>query len=107
MSKVNAYKCDYGNHLVEDDIAVGVNHTEDMFDKLLSFPSVHTPVAMGRCAMHYCMDCYRAHVLIPASNMVDPRKNEEGYKAKVKELAYGLRSQTVHNYRVAMRGKKS
>lgn len=99
MSLTEAFICDYKNHLVTEDRAVGVIPVEDVFDKLHSFPS-----HKGRgskpsdCRIHYCLDCYRDFVLTPAANMVDRRLDEEGYKKKVLELAYGLRSQTVRNF---------
>lgn len=97
MSKVSAYQCDYKNHLVPEKSIVGVNPMEDMFDKQASFPTVFNP---ERTNIHYCLDCYKAHVLIPAANMVDRKKDERGYELKIKELGFGLRSQTVANWQM-------
>lgn len=103
MSKVDSYRCDKCGGLVPYDEAVGINPAEDMFDRLASYPSVPGP---QRANIHHCMQCYRDVVLVPASNLADRKKDEAGYKAKLKELFYGLRAQCVHNYRVKGRSKK-
>lgn len=103
MSKVEAYRCDNCRRLVPDDEALGINPVEDMFDRLSSFPSMSWP---ERTDIHYCIGCYRDVVTVPASNLVNRKADEAGYKAKLRELFYGLRSQAVHNYRVANRHKK-
>jgi hypothetical protein len=97
MSKIEAYFCDYKDHLVPDKEAVGISPTEDLFDKMASFPTVFNP---KKAEIHYCTGCYRTFVLTPASNLVNRRLiGEEPYKLKVKELAYGLRAETVRKYR--------
>lgn len=109
MSKANAYVCDYADHLVSELEAVGINAVEDMYDKLLSFPAVFTPVAMSRCDIHFCNDCWAKAVLIPAGVQVtrkQSRLKEREYELKIKELAFGFRSQTVKNHRDKHRGKK-
>lgn len=92
--KVEAYICDYGNHLVHVDGIVGVNPIEDMFDKISSYPICH----QDKTRIHICGECYREHVLIPAQNMVDRKKDERLYELKVKELGYDVRSKAVRNY---------
>lgn len=100
MSKVQAYQCDFKNHLVIEKYIMGIDPVEDLFDRQASFPTVFHP---ERTNVHYCLDCYREHVLIPASNMVDRKKDERGYELKVKELGYGLRAQTVANWQTVQR----
>ena len=95
MSKVTAYICDYGNHLMQENAIMGVNPIEDMFNRLESYPSI----VATRTDVHVCTECYKKVVLTPAQNMVDRRNNEEAYKAKVKELGYGFRAQAVKNHR--------
>lgn len=68
MSKVEAYICDFGDHLVKEPGVVGIVPTEDLFDRELSFPTSFCP---EKCPIHYCVDCYKEHVLKPASWLVD------------------------------------
>lgn len=106
MSKVEAYKCDHCNTVVEESGIVGVDRVEDMFDKEKSFPTIPNP---AKAFLHYCVDCYRTHVLIPAANLSDRKRDEREYELKVKELAYGLRRTTVFKYNERQRlrqGKK-
>lgn len=103
MSKVEAYICDFADHLIDVKSAVGINPAEDMFDKLSSFPTIYNP---AKTNVHYCTECYKKHVLVPASNLVNRNKDERGYELKLRELAFGLRSQTVHNHRLKNSLKK-
>lgn len=99
LVKVEAYRCDYGMHIVELDGIIGINPIEDMFDKLLSYP-ICKP---DKTNVHACGECYKKVVLIPAGNLVNRKKSETAYKAKIKELGYGFRSQAVRNYWEAIR----
>jgi len=92
--KVDAYICDFKNHLVEADGVMGINPVEDMFDRQRSYP-ICVP---KKSNIHICGECYREHVLIPAANAVDRKKDERGYELKVMELAYDMRVTTVKNY---------
>lgn len=95
--KTEAYICDCGcQQLFSVELMVGVRPIEDMFDKISSYPTQFTHIE--RLEVHYSLPCYKSKVLIPASNIVDRRKDERGYKLKVKELGYGLRAQCVANY---------
>lgn len=116
MSKVDAYICDFKNHLVLSKATVGINPVEDMFDRERSFPTVFTPLQISRTDVHYCTDCYKEKVLVPAGNMVNRRgkmskddlvSKEREYELKIKELAYNFRSQVVKNHRDKNRFKKS
>lgn len=104
MSKIEAFKCDNCGTIVEYEDCVGIKPVEDMFDKQSSYPSISNP---SKCEIHMCVSgCYNKFVLIPASHQVKRNKNNEAeYKAKLKELAYGLRSQTVAKWRAASRNK--
>lgn len=102
MSRVEAYICDYAHHLKEESGVVGVSFQEDLFDKLASFPTIPNP---AKSFAHYCTDCYREKVLLPAGQLVDRKKDEKVYELKIKELAYSLRSQTVKNYNDKIRAK--
>lgn len=103
MSRVEAYICDCCGKLFKEEAIVGVSRQDDAFDKLASFPTVPNP---AKAFLHYSVECYREHVLIPASNLVDRKKEgEELYKAKVKELAFALRHKAVYNYNEKQRFK--
>ena|ERR1700761_3187290 len=104
MSKVNAFICDYNNHLVEEQQAFGVSPVEDLFDKIHSFKTINSP---AKADIHYCVECYKACVTGPAGREIDRRNNEDAYKKKLEELSYGLRSQTVRNYWAKARKKSS
>lgn len=95
MSKIEAYICDYGNHIVTLEEAVGVSPTEDMFDKMHSYPTVMDP---RKTNIHYCTGCYRDDVSIRAANLVNRRKDERAYELKILELSFSLRKQTVKNF---------
>jgi len=98
--KVKAYICDYKNHLVKESATVGITLVEDMFDREASFPTNYHP---EKCDCHYCVECYKTRVLIPAQNQVNRKKDEHLYELKVKELAYAIRSTVVSNYREKLR----
>lgn len=115
MSKVEAYICDYKNHLVLVKQAVGINPIEDMFERQRSYPTVFTPLQMTKTDIHYCTDCYSEKVLVPAGNLVDRRKKlskddlvtrEREYQLKIMELAYSFRLQVVKNHTDKNRFKK-
>lgn len=103
MSKVEAYICDFGAHLMAAKYIVGVSAAEDLFDKQRSYPTVFNPT---RVNIHYCLECYKEHVLLPAGRQVDRKKDERLYELKVNELSYGMRLKTVQNWRERQRGGK-
>lgn len=104
MSKTVAYICDYKDHLMEENAIIGINPIEDLYDRLMSYPIVKNS---AKTDVHACTECYKKAVLIPASHEVDRKRNEKAYAAKVKELSYGFRAQTVHNHRLKNKFKKS
>lgn len=89
---------------MEEDAIVGINPIEDMFDNLMSFPLSKNA---AKAHIHACTECYKAAVLIPASRDVDRKKDEDGYKKKIKELSYGFRAKTVSNWRLKNSHKKT
>jgi len=93
--KVTAYLCDCCGSIKIDDEIVGINPVEDMFDKQLSFPITHK---LDKTNVHGCHACYREIVDIPAS-AISRKKNEDAWKAKVKELSYMFRQRCVLNSR--------
>lgn len=106
MSHVEAYICDFGNHIVKASGIVGIVPTEDLFDRERSYPTNYKP---ERCHVHYCVDCYKQQVLIPADRMVNRKrgknsvKNESAereYELKIKELGYSFREQVVKLWRL-------
>lgn len=104
MSKVAAFICDYKNHLVSEEKAVGINPVEDLFDKVASYPTVMNP---NKAKIHYCVECYNTDVIMRVRKLADRKDGEDLYKTKLKELAFALRSQTVHNHWSKNRNKKS
>lgn len=94
MSKIEAFKCDVCDCIVERDMAFGVSPQPDMLDKLSGFRTIMNP---DKAEIHYCQDCYSAKVIVPASQFRKP--NEESlYKLKMEEFAYGLRGTAVARY---------
>lgn len=108
MSKIEAYRCDLcGNPREYDDIYAAIIPIEDAFDKLASYPAKTTPGAIEKGEIHVCTDCCRTKAIIPATNMYHPGRYEAEYKAKLRELLYGVREQCVVNHRARERHKKS
>jgi hypothetical protein len=102
--KTEAYICDYKNHLVTAEAAFGITPTEDLFDRQASFPIVNNP---ARANIHCCTDCYREAVLIPASHLVDRKKEGEAvYQLKIKELGYAFRWRAVRDYHTRQQSAK-
>lgn len=99
--KVTAYRCDACNNLIVDEEAVGIVPQEDLFNRLLSWPTDMHP---ERCNIHYCLDCYREKVLVPASAQADRRVDERLYKLKLEELTFAMKDTIVR--RVLTRKKK-
>lgn len=98
MSKVKAFICDYRNHLVMSDNAVGVSDFKELFSDRESYTTISNP---DKAEIHSCLDCYREFVLNPAQNTVNRRKEgEDVYRLKVKELTHGWLQVTVKNYRL-------
>lgn len=107
MSRIEAYLCDCCNRPVAyDDLYAGIVPVEDMFDRLASYPAVMTPDKIAAAAIHVCVECCRSKAIVPAGNMIDARKDAQGYRKKLKELMYSVRSQCVVNHRNRVRSKK-
>jgi hypothetical protein len=96
MSRVKAYGCDMCGKLQHEDIIVGVENQEDMFDRLKSFKTIMNP---DKTQAHYCHECYETQVLFPARSMVNRKNDEQGYINKLNELQYNLRKTTVLHWR--------
>ena len=94
--KVEAFKCDYCGKIVEHDDCIGVSPVEDIFDTLLSYPTIFNP---SKAEIHYCLQHYREQVTAPAESQFNRRINESGYTRKIKELHYDLRKTTVIRHR--------
>jgi hypothetical protein len=95
MSKVEAYRCDYCREIVEVNGCSGVSLQPDMFDKLKSFPIINRS---DKADAHLCGRCYNLHVVSIAERETNRKKDENAYRMKLEELAYGLRSQVVSNF---------
>ena len=96
MSFVTAYRCDYCFQIKLDTEIVGIIPTEDLFDRLRSYP---TTSKSHKTQIHYCLECYKHNVLNMVEKFVTRKKNEIEYKAKVLEFSYSLRAKCVSNVR--------
>jgi hypothetical protein len=93
--KTEAYVCDFCNELRHSDEITGVSSQPDLFNKLDSYPIISHS---DRAHIHLCTTCYNLHVISVAERETDRRKDEAGYKAKLKELSYLVKAQCVTNY---------
>lgn len=91
--KVQAYRCDFCGHIRPDEEITGVIPSEDMFEKIKSFP-----ISMNndKTNVHFCITCYNK-IVIEKARIVDRKKNEREYRLKLEELSYLLKSTCVHN----------
>lgn len=92
--KIEAYKVECCNRIVDQDEATGINPIEDMFDIIRSYPIC----APQKTDIHICSDCYKKKVLVPAQNMVDRKKNEREYELKCAELGYSFKLTVMQKY---------
>lgn len=97
MSIIDAYRCDACGIIKIEDEVVGIIPTEDLFDRMNSYPTTHR---VNKTTVHYCLDCYRRDVLDIADRYCSRKANEAAYKEKIKEMSYGLRFKAVTNYRL-------
>lgn len=93
--KVQAYRCDHCGRIREDDCIIGVIPSEDLFERLKSFPITSNN---DKTNCHYCTTCYEA-VVLSALRLIDRRKDEHLYAGKMAERQYLLRSTVVENVR--------
>jgi len=90
--KVEAYRCDYCGQIRELDEMTGVIPIEDMFDRMASYPICNCE----KTNVHFCTTCY-GKVVLQKARLIDRKKDEHGYAAKLKELQYLLRESCVRN----------
>lgn len=105
--RVEAYQCDHCKELKLSSDCVGISAQPDLFCAMDGFPIVYNP---SKADIHLCVSCYNKHAVEPAERAVNRRKDEEGYKNKLKEFSYSTRAQCVHNYnamRIQEKGKKN
>lgn len=93
MSHVKAVRCNYCGNIRPLDEIVGIIATEDMFNKLKSFPTVFTETLIQRTNVHYCTTCYYNHVTKVIT--IDKGRDPEGYENEAMERAYMLRRKCV------------
>lgn len=93
--KTEAYTCDYCQQLRTAEECVGVNPTEDVFDRMAGYPIINNP---AKADIHFCTTCYNMHVVSVAERETNRRKDEHSYELKLKEMSYIVRSQCVVNY---------
>lgn len=107
MSKIEAYLCDRCNKIKRAEEVSGLRDTQDMFDPIgKSFPVfINNP---EKADIHFCLDCYRTNVLIPAENLSNRNQNEAGYQSVMKELAYAFKTSIITMFnkkKIQTRGK--
>lgn len=101
--KVEAYVCDACNTIKEEHGIAGIQPVADLFDNLLSYPFITNP---KKTNVHCCTDCYRERCTVPASNTVNRKKDEPGYKMVLKELTFALRQLCVQNVLRKIHGER-
>lgn len=95
MSIVKSFGCDCCGIIQDEAVMTGIQNHEDLFDKTKSYPIIMEP---RNTLIHFCHNCYNDRVLMP-SRMVDRKKDEAGYKAKLKEMTLILRQLCFRNWR--------
>jgi len=95
MSHVKAVRCNSCGNIRDIKEIVGILATEDLYNKLKSFPTLFDERLIQRTNVHYCITCYNNKVinLVKADKGSDP----EAYDNEVAERAYMLRRQCVLN----------
>lgn len=93
MSHVKAVRCNHCGNIRALDEIVGIIATEDLYNKLKSFPTVFTETLIQRTNIHYCTHCYYSHVTRLIT--IDKGKDREGYENEERERAYMLRRKCV------------
>jgi len=92
--KVSAYICDYCDGLKPEVEIIGFYPTQDMFNPHRAYPSdLRHP---ERCPLHFCLDCYNTHVIIPVSNHTNRAKDEEGYKQYLGDATFTFKNFIIH-----------
>lgn len=80
--KIEAYKCDKCNEIKEADEMNGLTHSADLFNK-----DVFTvEVKPEKSDTHFCLECYRCFVLVPAQNITNGGRTD-AYKQIVKDYS--------------------
>jgi hypothetical protein len=102
MSRVEAYRCDNCQSIVEVDECVGISLQPDLFEKMKGFPVVYK---CEKADVHLCTTCYNMQVVSVAERETNRRKDERGYRLKLEELAYSLREQAVSKFTRSKREK--
>lgn len=95
MSIVKAYGADCCGVLKSVELIVGVSTAIDMFDNLQSYK---TDMNADRCQVHYCLDCYRDQVLIPAENEAPRRIDTLAAHRQIQEYAHMFKKRVVANW---------
>jgi hypothetical protein len=90
--KVECYKCDVCGKIQVPEYMTGFKGIEDLFSTFKSFPAEYD---LTKTDYHFCLECYRQQVIIPAEAVVNKARDREGYQVKVEELFYLLKSQIV------------
>jgi hypothetical protein len=97
MKITKAYRCEYCNTIkdAERNVMSGVIYTEDLFDKEKSFPSTDN---LDNTKIHFCFDCYRENVILPAMNRADRKKDEPGYRALIATFSFIFRKEVIRRF---------
>lgn len=71
--KVEAYKCDYCNSILESEYIQGVKNEADLFETKNSYPTVESK----KTDFHFCLECYRMKVDIEIKNRMGWKEGEK------------------------------
>jgi predicted RNA-binding Zn-ribbon protein involved in translation (DUF1610 family) len=91
--KVEAYRCDRCGFIKQDDAIQGIIPSEDIFEKLESFPICPNP---AKTSVHVCTECYDKEV-VQKARVINKKTNAKEHELKLKELAYNLKHTCVMN----------
>jgi hypothetical protein len=93
MSKVIAYICNHCGAIREERAILGIMPTEDIFDRMSSFPFTKS---LEKTTVHGCTECFNK---LQDTNRENRRKDELAYMKRRAELSFMFRQQCVHNQR--------
>ncbi len=95
MSIVKAYGCDICGQLKPEDITLGVARSQDLFSVLSSYPVIYRP---EKAEVHFCQDCYREQVQVPAENEAPRKVSQERHQTIIAEYGAMFRKRAVDNW---------
>jgi hypothetical protein len=95
MSIVKVFGADCCGGFKDTANIVGVATTVDLFDSTRSYPTIFHP---EKAVVHYCLDCYREQVIVPAENEAPRAKDGERHEQQMRDYGYMFRKKVVRNW---------